>query len=62
MILVNHDYHIIEFNHYIPNEVMSWLETKFGVGDGSRWFLRHNKLYFSNAKDHLMFVLAWGDK
>ncbi len=62
MILVNHDYHIVEFNRRPPEDVMAWLQVKFGPGDGSRWFLRHNKLYFKDSKDHLVFVLTWGDK
>jgi hypothetical protein len=41
---------------------MSWMQVKFGPGDGSRWFLRNNKLYFKDSKDHLVFVLSWGDK
>jgi len=62
MILLNHDYHVVEFNGRVPEYLISWLENKFGIGDGSRWFLRHNRLYFKDSKDHLMFVLSWGDK
>lgn len=62
MILIDHDYHVVEFNARVPEYIWSWLETKFGLGDGTRWFIRHNRLYFTNSKDHLMFILAWGDK
>jgi len=63
MLLINHDYYIIEFNSWrIPDEVMAWVQVKFGPGDGTRWFLRNNKLYFARSQDHLMFILTWGDK
>ena len=62
MILLNHDYHVVEFNSRVPEYLIDWLENKFGIGDGSRWFLRQNRLYFKDGKDHLLFVLSWGDK
>ena len=61
MILIDHDYHVVElYAPFLPNEVLNWLNEKFGVGDGTRWFRRHSKLYFTNSSDHLMFLLAWG--
>lgn len=61
-LLIDHDYHVVEFSRRLPDDVMAWIQIKFGPGDGARWFLRHNKLYFANSKDHLMFLLTWGDK
>jgi len=58
MILVDHDYHVVELNNYqMPSEIRSWLREKYGPGDGSRWFYKHPKIYFANANDHLMFLL-----
>lgn len=62
MILLDHDYHVVEFNRPVPNEVIDWLNKRFGPCNGDLWFLRHNRLYFSNSKDHLMFILTWGDR
>ena len=62
MILIDHDYHVVEFNGAAPMSVWAWLEEKYGPGDGTRWFLRHNRLYFKDSRDHLMFILHWGDK
>jgi hypothetical protein len=60
ILLTNYDYHVVELNHYdISTEVWDWLEERFGVGNGERWFYRHPKLFFLNKQDHLMFVLRW---
>lgn len=60
MILVNHDYHVVELNPLRPPpEMFEWLQLKFGPGDGHRWMYKHPKLYFSNKNDHLMFLLRW---
>ncbi len=62
MIIIDHEYHVVELGRYIPLEVHDWLRERFGIGDGSRWFVRHNKLYFANKQDHLMFLLRWGSE
>jgi hypothetical protein len=62
MIHLDHDYHVVELSRPLPYEVYEWLKTKFGLGNGDRWFFRNNKIYFTNAPDHLMFILTWGDK
>jgi hypothetical protein len=59
MILVEHEYHIVELNFQAPAEVFEWLMLKFGPGDGTRWMYKHPRLYFANSKDHLLFTLRW---
>ena len=59
MILVEHEYHIVELNLRAPAEVFEWLMLKFGPGDGTRWMYKHPNLYFADPKDHLMFTLRW---
>jgi hypothetical protein len=58
MILIGHEYHIIELDQYgMPRDIHLWLTEQFGPGNGTRWFYRHPKIYFANKKDHLMFLL-----
>jgi hypothetical protein len=59
MILIEHEYHIVELNLRAPAEVFEWLMLKFGPGDGTRWMYKHPRLYFADPKDHLMFTLRW---
>ena len=58
MILVEHEYHIVELYGTTP-EMFEWLMLKFGAGDGRRWMYRPPNLYFSDPKDHLLFCLRW---
>jgi hypothetical protein len=59
-LLVDHDYHVVELNRYGMNtEVYDWMLSTFGDGDGQRWFYRHPKIYFTDAKDHMMFLIKW---
>lgn len=58
MILVDHDYHVVEM-HKVPNQVIEWLHEKYGIGDGTIWMYKHPKIYFANPKDHMMFILRW---
>jgi len=58
MILLDHDYHVVEM-HKVPNQVIEWLHEKHGIGDGTIWMYKHPKIYFSNPKDHMMFILRW---
>lgn len=58
MILLDHDYHVVEM-HKFPNQVIEWLHEKHGIGDGTIWMYKHPKIYFANPKDHMMFVLRW---
>ncbi len=64
MILANHDYHCVEINlrNQVTSEMFAWLQTRFGPGDGTRWFYKQPKLYFTSEKDHLMFLLKWGSE
>jgi len=55
---INHDYHVVEM-YKVPNEVLVWLHERHGLGDGRIWMYKHPKIYFANARDHLMFVLRW---
>lgn len=59
MILIDHEYYIVELNFRAPAEVFEWLMLKFGPGDGTRWMYKHPRLYFANSKDHLLFTLRW---
>jgi hypothetical protein len=58
MILIDHDYHIVEM-YKVPNQVLEWLHEKHGIGDGTIWMYKHPKIYFANPKDHMMFILRW---
>jgi len=62
VILVDHNYYIIELNIYPTKEVFNWLNKNLGSSSSGRWFYRQKKLYFANSQDHLMFLLFWGDK
>jgi hypothetical protein len=57
MIIVDLEYHIVEL-HHLPTEVIEWCESQFGF-QGSRWFTRSPKIYFTSKMDHMMFVLRW---
>jgi hypothetical protein len=61
ILLTNHDYYVVELDAWKrpPAEVFEWLRLKFGAGDGTRWWYKHPKLYFSDKRDHLIFVLRW---
>jgi hypothetical protein len=60
VITLDHDYHVVELNHYgMTTEMHNWLQTRFGIGDGERWFYRHPKVFFFDRKDHLMFLIRW---
>jgi hypothetical protein len=58
MILVEHEYHIVELYRTTP-EMFEWLMLKFGPGDGKRWMYKPPSLYFADPKDHLIFCLRW---
>lgn len=64
MILVNHEYHIVELQpfRHPPDKMFEWLQIKYGPGDGNRWMYKHPKLYFADSRDHLMFLLKWGSE
>jgi hypothetical protein len=57
MNLVEHEYHGIELTKQLPNDIYNWLIDNYGHGDGSRWYMRHNVIYFSNKHDHMMFLI-----
>ena len=60
MILIDHEYHIVELNRFrAPDKMFEWLQLRFGPGDGTRWMYKHPKLYFVDPKDHMMFILKW---
>jgi hypothetical protein len=61
MILVDHEYHVVELHTFKipPAEMFEWLQLKFGPGDGYRWMYKHPKIYFADPKDHMMFLLRW---
>jgi hypothetical protein len=63
VILVDHDYHVVELNlKFPPAEMFAWLQVHMGPGNGTRWWYKHPRLYFANSKDHLMFLLKWGSE
>lgn len=62
-----HEYHIVELNYYPPDLYQRLCEI-FGPSDDftntllkRRWFFLGKKLHFYNEKDHLMFLLKYGD-
>jgi hypothetical protein len=57
MILIDHDYHVVEL-HWIPDEVIDWCSKQYGE-HGDRWFTGRNKIYFKNKLDHMMFLVRW---
>jgi len=62
MILADHEYHGVEYDNILPGtiaEMIDWLTTRHGVGDGTVWFCRGNGIYFANETDHLMFLMVW---
>lgn len=61
MIIIDHEYHVVELYTFAkpPDEMFEWLQLKFGPGDGTRWMYKHPKIFFVDAKDHMMFLLRW---
>jgi len=60
MLLVDHEYHIVELNGFrAPDAMFEWLQLRLGPGDGTRWWYKHPKLYFADPKDHMMFLIRW---
>ena len=61
MLLLDHDYHIVELYTSVqpPAEMFEWLQLRLGPGDGTRWMYKHPKLYFVDPKDHMMFLIRW---
>lgn len=61
MILIDHEYTVVELHTFSkpPDEMFEWLQLKFGPGNGVRWMYKHPKIYFADAKDHMMFLLRW---
>lgn len=58
-IKVGHEYHIIEFHNKLPPpEMFDWLQKSFGE-HGDRWIYKFPKMYFADARDHLIFTLKW---
>ena len=60
LIVIDHEYHIVELHDLAPVEMFDWLENNLGDGKDGRWFWRFPRVYFFNKKDHLMFLLRWG--
>ena len=58
MILIDHEYHIVELE-YTSNDTLNWCLEMFGNPKSTRWFNRGNKVYFADSKDHMMFLLKW---
>lgn len=60
MILIDHEYHIVELNKIrLPPEVIDYIFDCYGDGSDGRWFFKFPNLYFANSTDHLMFTLRW---
>jgi hypothetical protein len=63
MIVLEHDYNVVELSHYgMTTEMHTWLQERLGSPTGERWFYRHPKLFFFDKKDHLMFIIRWADE
>jgi len=58
MILAEHEYLIVELN-WRDKDSLKWCLDIFGEPRKDRWFERSNKIYFYDAKDHMMFLLRW---
>ena len=60
MIKPNHEYHVVEIDHYSERlpEVVIWCTQRFGK-QGEAWFYRGSAVYFQNEKDHMLFVLKF---
>lgn len=55
-----HEYTVVELNtKNPPEEMFAWLQVQFGPGDGRRWFFKPPKIYFTDPKDHMMFLLRY---
>lgn len=60
IIVPDHEYYVVELNlSSPPAEIFEWLQLRLGPGDGTRWWYRYPKLYFSHKNDHMMFLLQW---
>lgn len=59
----NHEYHGVEIEA-LPPKVFNWLEEKMGMS-GDRWFIRtklgSTMIYFRDERDHLIFLITWGN-
>ena len=58
-ITFDHEYSVVELNILLPPKIINWLEENFGDGMDGRWLYSNAKLYFRDAKDHLMFTIRW---
>lgn len=58
-IIIDHEYHVVELYGTVPEQVLDWCRSTFGE-HGDRWFVMHRtKIYFANARDHMMFLLRY---
>ena len=58
---VYHEYHAVELNSLLPDEVLNWLTEKIGPSSHATWQYLPPKLFFYNKNHHLMFLLRWSE-
>jgi hypothetical protein len=64
MITSDKEYHGIEIeNNSLPEHIVKWLNERVGT---NKWFVKSNwgskVIYFENEKDHLLFLITWGQR
>lgn len=64
-ILNTKQYLVAEFNRQVPPEVEQWCIKQFGPCNWDtkdrRWISTHYRIFFSNERDYLLFMLRWMD-
>lgn len=63
-IIPEKEYHgVVIENYLLPNNVVNWLDQRVGSG---KWFVKGNTggqtIYFENERDHLLFLITWGQR
>ncbi len=58
------EYHGVEIETYrLPEGLVDWLNNRVGRG---KWFVKgsigHQTIYFENERDHLLFLITWGQR
>jgi hypothetical protein len=54
---LNKEYIMVELN-YMNEDILNWCTDNFGP-QGTRWFSRWPRIYFTNKQDHMMFLLRF---
>jgi len=57
MLIKDHEYHGVELAQQLPEDIEDWLYKMFGPPDYTRWYVRHNIVYFASKLDHMLFLV-----